>query len=199
MRRDNLLDEHTVMGAFDAVVMLAGDPDRTATGLVQLADQAAETFHAGLTSSLITTGCCHHTLDLFPGRTEAQCLRDLLIERDVPSSNLFTEERSADLLGRIHYVQQQLLLPCSWHHVLLLCPGAHSQTLQGIIESCFDKAFSIYWPDTCLEPSQNQQLDLDALAQLPGNRVFDSSRLAAELKPVKARGLPTSLTDHPTF
>ena len=124
-----------MMGAYDAVLILAGDADRTAPSLTQLADQAAETFHAGLTSSLITTGCCHHILDLFPGRTEAQCLRDLLIERDVPSSNLFTEERSADLLGRIHYAQQQLLLPCAWHHLLLLCPGAHSDALQGVIKS----------------------------------------------------------------
>ncbi|HAJ30554.1 MAG TPA: hypothetical protein DCL32_10310, partial [Gammaproteobacteria bacterium] len=122
-----------MMGAYDAVLILAGDADRTAPSLTQLADQAAETFHAGLTSSLITTGCCHHILDLFPGRTEAQCLRDLLIERDVPSSNLFTEERSADLLGRIHYAQQQLLLPCAWHHLLLLCPGAHSDALQGVM------------------------------------------------------------------
>lgn len=186
-----------MMGAFDAVLILAGDADRTAESLTQLADQAAETFHAGLSSSLITTGCCHHSLDLFPGRTDAQCLRDLLIERDVPSSNIFTEERSADLLGRIHYAQQQLLLPCAWHHVLLLCPGASSESLQGLIESCFDDAFSIHWPDTCLDPSRHQRLDLDALVQLQLDPIFDPRRLQDVLKPVKARGLPTGLTDQP--
>ena len=184
-----------MMGAFDAVLMLAGDADRTAPSLTQLADHAAETFHTGLTSSLITTGCCHHTLDLFPGRTEAQCLRDLLIERGVPSSNLFTEERSADLLGRIHYAQQQLLLPCAWHHVLLLCPGADSNPRRHRIENCFDQAFSIHWQDSCLEPSQNQRLDLEALVQLPDHLISDPNRLRDALKPVKARGLPSSLTD----
>ena len=187
-----------MMGAYDAVLILAGDADRTAPSLTQLADQAAETFHAGLTSSLITTGCCHHILDLFPGRTEAQCLRDLLIERDVPSSNLFTEERSADLLGRIHYAQQQLLLPCAWHHLLLLCPGAHSDALQGVIKSCFDNTFSIHWQDHCLEPSQNQQADLADLVRLTENPTVDPSRLQDVLKPLKARGLPTSLTDQPS-
>ena len=184
-----------MMGAFDAVLILAGDADRNAPTLACLADQAAEAFHTGLTSSLISTGCCHHTLDLFPGRTEAQCLRDLLIERDVPSSNIFTEERSADLLGRIHYAQQRLLEPCAWHHLLLLCPGATSDRLQAVIETCFDASFSIHWPDTCAEPSRNQLLDLDALVQRQLDPSFDPARLEDALKAVKARGLPRALTD----
>lgn len=188
-----------MMGAFDAVLILAGDADRNAPSLAHLADQAAETFLSGLTSSLITTGCCHHTLDLFPGRTEAQCLRDLLIEREVPASNIFTEERSADLLGRIHYAQQQLLSPCAWHHLLVLCPGATSDALQSLIETCFDESFSLHWPDQCGEASRNQRLDLDALVQLQHDPKFDPARIQDVLKPIKARGLPTTLTDQAAF
>ena len=173
---------------FDALVILGGSSTRQSETLIGIADAAAQTFQQGLTPSIITTGCCHHTLDIFPGRTEAQCLRDLLMARDVPSGNIFTEERSADLLGRCHFSQHEILIPCAWYHLLVLCPGALSQELRSGIEALFTSDFSLQWLDSDVAISEAQRLVLADISQgmlpkNPNNARIDPRRVTAKGAP----------------
>ena len=173
---------------FDALVVLGGSTARQSEALIGIADSAAHAFRSRLTSSIIATGCCHHTLDIFPGRTEAQCLRDLLMARDVPSGNIFTEERSADLLGRCLFSQQEILIPCAWYHLLVLCPGAVTKELRNGIEALFTDDFSIEWLDSEAAISETHRLDLEdiSLRDLPERHQID----LAVPRLVTAKGAP---------
>lgn len=173
---------------FDALVILGGSSARQSDNLIGIADAAAQAFRQGLTPSIIATGCCHHTLDIFPGRTEAQCLRDLLMARDVPSGNIFTEERSADLLGRCHFSQQEILIPCAWYHLLVLCPGASTQELRNGIETLFASDFSLQWLDIEVAISKAQRLDLADISLR--NQPEQQHRAASSPRPVTAKGAP---------
>ena len=117
---------------FDACVLLAGSSDRETQCLAAWVAALGQRFNRGETPTVITTGCCHHSLDIFPGRTEAQIARDLLIESGIPNSNILCEEESGDLLGRLVYTRDSILEPCSWYHVELLLPGADDQDLRHI-------------------------------------------------------------------
>jgi len=179
-----------LLGAFDVILVLAGDPDASSEPLALLADQVASTFHRKVAPSVITTGCCHHSLDLFPGRTEAQCLRDLLISRDVPEGNIFCEEHSGDLVGRILYSQQVLLEPCSWYYPTVFCPGTEAPGLREAIERCFGDAFTVSWQPCLANFSSRHDADLREVANLADHDLTDRDSLIARAKPARARGLP---------
>ena len=117
---------------FDACALLAGSSDRETQCLAAWVAALGQRFNRSETPTVITTGCCHHSLDIFPGRTEAQIARDLLIESGIPSSNILCEEESGDLLGRLVHIRDSILEPCSWYHVELLLPGADDQDLHHI-------------------------------------------------------------------
>ena len=77
--------EHDFQPFFDACVLLGGSSDRETQCLAAWVAALGQRFNRGETPTVITTGCCHHSLDIFPGRTEAQIARDLLIESGIPS------------------------------------------------------------------------------------------------------------------
>ena len=120
---------------FDAVVLLAGASDPNLPELQAWVDRLASRFERGETPTLISTGCCHQSLDIFPGRTEAQITRDLLIDRGIPSSNILCEELSGDLIGRIVHTCQHILIPCGWYHIELILPGATSREEAWLVAS----------------------------------------------------------------
>ena len=117
---------------FDACILLAGSSNRETHLLDVWVAALGHRFTRGETPTIVTTGCCHHSLDIFPGRTEAQIARDLLIEFGIPSSNILCEEESGDLLGRLVHTRDGILEPCGWFHVELLLPGADDRDLRNI-------------------------------------------------------------------
>ena len=176
---------------FDACVLLAGSSDRETQCLAAWVAALGQRFNRGETPTVITTGCCHHSLDIFPGRTEAQLARDLLIEFGVPSSNILCEEESGDLLGRLVYTRDSILEPCSWYHVELLLPGADDQDLRHIQR--------VLGPDYLLTLASEDLLsDETALADLEAfretmSRVVESGDepdLNSLIRRPKAKGRP---------
>ena len=176
---------------FDACVLLAGSSDRETQCLAAWVAALGQRFNRGETPTVITTGCCHHSLDIFPGRTEAQLARDLLIEFGVPSSNILCEEESGDLLGRLVYTRDSILEPCSWYHVELLLPGADHQDLRHIQR--------VLGPDYLLTLASEDLLsDETALADLEAfretmSRVVESGDepdLNSLIRRPKAKGRP---------
>ena len=176
---------------FDACVLLGGSSDREAHCLAAWVAALGQRFNRGETPTVITTGCCHHSLDIFPGRTEAQLARDLLIEFGVPSSNILCEEESGDLLGRLVYTRDSILEPCSWYHVELLLPGANDQDLRNIQR--------VLGPDYLLTLASEDLLsDETALADLEAfretmSRVVESGDepdLNSLIRRPKAKGRP---------
>ena len=176
---------------FDACVLLAGSSDRETQCLVAWVAALGQRLNRGETPTVITTGCCHHSLDIFPGRTEAQLARDLLIEFGVPSSNILCEEESGDLLGRLVYTRDSILEPCSWYHVELLLPGADDQDLRHIQR--------VLGPDYLLTLASEDLLsDETALADLEAfretmSRVVESGDepdLNSLIRRPKAKGRP---------
>ena len=182
-----------MLGAFDVIVVLTGDPNPAQPELLVLADEVAAAFHQGLAPSVVTTGCCHHSLDLFPGRTEAQIFRDLLLDREVPEGNIFCEEHSADLIGRIVHSQLLLLDPCSWYHLLIFCPGSQNQPIQPAIEACFGDDYHISWQTSAAVMSDRHAADLKSLLASIGTHQTSQAQLQALAKTCKAKGLPESL------
>ena len=176
---------------FDACVLLAGSSDRETQCLAAWVAALGQRFNRGETPTVITTGCCHHSLDIFPGRTEAQIARDLLIESGIPNSNILCEEESGDLLGRLVYTRDSILEPCSWYHVELLLPGANDQDLRHIQR--------VLGPDYLLTLASEDLLsDETALADLEAfretmSRVVESGDepdLNSLIRRPKAKGRP---------
>ena len=176
---------------FDACVLLAGSSDRETQCLAAWVAALGQRFNRGETPTVITTGCCHHSLDIFPGRTEAQIARDLLIESGIPNSNILCEEESGDLLGRLVYTRDSILEPCSWYHVELLLPGADDQDLCHIQR--------VLGPDYLLTLASEDLLsDETALADLEAfretmSRVVESGDepdLNSLIRRPKAKGRP---------
>ena len=176
---------------FDACVLLAGSSDRETQCLAAWVAALGQRFNRGETPTVITTGCCHHSLDIFPGRTEAQIARDLLIESGIPNSNILCEGEPGDLLGRLVYTRDSILEPCSWYHVELLLPGADDQDLRHIQR--------VLGPDYLLTLASEDLLsDETALADLEAfretmSRVVESGDepdLNSLIRRPKAKGRP---------
>jgi len=176
---------------FDAVVLLAGASDPNLPELQTWVDRLASRFERGETPTLICTGCCHQSLDIFPGRTEAQITRDLLIDRGIPSSNILCEELSGDLIGRIVHTCQQILMPCGWYHIELILPGATRREEAWLIEA-FGSDFDLSIAKETLQSTDTLQADNAALGEAlarighPTSLTDLSSRMAEP----KARGRP---------
>jgi len=176
---------------FDAVVLLAGASDPNLPELQTWVDRLASRFERGETPTLICTGCCHQSLDIFPGRTEAQITRDLLIDRGIPSSNILCEELSGDLIGRIVHTCQQILMPCGWYHIELILPGATRREGAWLIEA-FGSDFDLSIAKETLQSTDTLQADNAALGEAlarighPTSLTDLSSRMAEP----KARGRP---------
>ena len=176
---------------FDAVVLLAGASDPNLPELQTWVDRLASRFERGETPTLICTGCCHQSLDIFPGRTEAQITRDLLIDRGIPSSNILCEELSGDLIGRIVHTCQQILMPCGWYHIELILPGATRREEAWLFEA-FGSDFDLSIAKETLQSTDTLQADNAALGEAlarighPTSLTDLSSRMAEP----KARGRP---------
>ena len=176
---------------FDACVLLGGSSDREAHCLADWAAALGHRFNRGETPTVITTGCCHHSLDIFPGRTEAQLARDLLIEFGVPSSNILCEEESGDLLGRLVHTRDRILEPCSWYHVELLLPGADDQDLRHI-QRVLGPEYVLTLASEDLLPGETALADLEAFRETMSLVVEsgDEPDLNSLIRPPKAKGRP---------
>ena len=176
---------------FDAVVLLAGASDPQLPELQTWVDLLASRFERDETPTLISTGCCHHSLDIFPGRTEAQITRDLLIERGVPASNILCEESSGDLMGRIVHTYKEILAPCSWYHIELILPGATDQE-RDWLERAFGSDFELSIADEPLPETKTAMSDtaaFGAVLKTLGD-VLSPTALQDWMIEPKARGRP---------
>ena len=176
---------------FDAVVLLAGASDPNLPELQTWVDRLARRFERGETPTLICTGCCHQSLDIFPGRTEAQITRDLLIDRGIPSSNILCEELSGDLIGRIVHTCQHILVPCGWYHIELILPGATPREEAWLVEA-FGSDFELSIATETLQSTETLQADNAALGEALA-RIGNPSSLTALsswMADPKARGRP---------
>jgi len=176
---------------FDACVLLGGSSDREAHCLSEWVVALGHRFNRGETPTVITTGCCHHSLDIFPGRTEAQVARDLLIESGIPSSNILCEEESGDLLGRLVHTRDSILEPCSWYHVELLLPGADDQDLRHI-QRVLGPEYVLTLASEDLLPDETALADLEAFRETMSRVVEngDEPDLNSLIRPPKAKGRP---------
>ena len=176
---------------FDACVLLAGSSDRETQCLAAWVAALGQRFNRGETPTVITTGCCHHSLDIFPGRTEAQIARDLLIESGIPGSNILCEEESGDLLGRLVHIRDSILEPCSWYHVELLLPGAEDQDLRHI-QRVLGPDYFLTLASLDLPKSETSEEDLEAF-RVTMSRVVnsgDGQDLNSLTRLPKAKGRP---------
>jgi len=178
---------------FDACVLLGGSSDREAHCLADWAAALGHRFNRGETPTVITTGCCHHSLDIFPGRTEAQLARDLLIEFGVPSSNILCEEESGDLLGRLVHTRDRILEPCSWYHVELLLPGADDEDLCHI-QRVLGPEYVLTLTSEDLSTNETSEEDLEAFRETISHVVDsgDGQDLNSLIRSPKAKGRPQS-------
>ena len=178
---------------FDACVLLAGSSDRETQCLAAWVAALGQRFNRGETPTVITTGCCHHSLDIFPGRTEAQIARDLLIESGIPNSNILCEEKSGDLLGRLVYTRDSILEPCSWYYVELLLPGADDQDLRHI-QRVLGPDYVLTLASEDLLPGETALADLEAFRETMSRVVEsgDEPDLNSLIRPPKAKGRPQS-------
>ena len=176
---------------FDACVLLAGSSDRETQCLAAWVAALGQRFNRGETPTVITTGCCHHSLDIFPGRTEAQITRDLLIESGIPNSNILCEEESGDLLGRLVHIRDSILEPCSWYHVELLLPGADDQDLRHI-QRVLGPEYVLTLASEDLLPDETALADLEAFRETMSRVVEngDEPDLNSLIRPPKAKGRP---------
>ena len=178
---------------FDACVLLAGSSDRETQCLAAWVAALGQRFNRGETPTVITTGCCHNSLDIFPGRTEAQIARDLLIQSGIPSSNILCEEESGDLLGRLVHIRNSILAPCSWYHVELLLPGADDQDLRHI-QRVLGPDYFLTLASLDLPKSETSEEDLEAFRETISHVVEsgDGQDLNSLIRSPKAKGRPQS-------
>ena len=178
---------------FDACVLLAGSSDRETQCLAAWVAALGQRFNRGETPTVITTGCCHHSLDIFPGRTEAQITRDLLIESGIPNSNILCEEESGDLIGRLVYTRDSILEPCSWYHVELLLPGANDQDLHHI-QRVLGPEYVLTLTSEDLSTSETSEEDLEAFRETISHVLEsgDGQDLNSLIRSPKAKGRPQS-------
>lgn len=106
-------------------------------------DKAAELYHQGETQQIIMSGCCSMKLDKRPPVTEAACMRDYAMDKDVPASAILLEEESVDTLGNFYFSKVRLLEPCSWYHVGIVSTPWHTWRSRWLAEQILGPDYEV--------------------------------------------------------
>jgi len=107
----------TVPHYHDVLIVLGHSHNFDDPTVRQRCDLAAGIFQADGTAQILLSGGYPKDLDIKPVRSQAEAMRYALIERDVPASCLFMEEKSSQLLENLYFCKTEFLLPCSWFDV----------------------------------------------------------------------------------
>ena len=107
----------TVPNYHDVLIVLGHSHNFDDPTVRQRCDLAAGILQADGTAQILLSGGYPKDLDIKPVRSQAKAMRYALIERDVPASCLFMEEKSSQLLENLYFCKTEFLLPCSWFDV----------------------------------------------------------------------------------
>ena len=127
---------------------------------------AAEVFHQGSAAQILLTGGYDQGLDIKPIRSQAEALRYCLIDKDVPASCLFMEEKSSQLIENLYFCKTEFLLPCSWFDVGIVTCEAAVLTTRWIASKILGEQATVTIYPTIQEHHQPTTADQASLAAL---------------------------------
>lgn len=108
--------------------------------------KARDFYRKGLSNSIAVCGKWSINWDrksITPPTTEAQIMKQELVELQVPSRNILKEEYSKDTIGNAYYLKRHIVLPNKYKKLVILCADYAENRVRFIFQKIYGNKFEI--------------------------------------------------------
>ncbi len=120
--------------------------------------KVAQLFQDGIAPYIALCGKWSITKDrhgIVPTQTEAEKMKQILLNLEIPEERIFKEEYSKDTIGNAYYLKKEIVVPKKFTKILVVCADYHVERASFIFQRVFGNEYTIDFIGTQTEENKS--------------------------------------------